>query len=218
MKKHLKGDDILYLVIDPADGEEDIVPKLIRAIQGGVDVVQIWDHWNGVQNKEKLVEKICTAVSNYNIPVIINNNHELLSKFPLDGIHLDIPSPFLDEIKASVDREFFIGVTCGNNLDVVRWAEANRLSYISFCSMFPSQSADACDIVSIEIVKHARRITAMPIFLAGGITQNNLESLNETGMNGVALISAIMKNDNVFIAASDFKNQLRKMRHEKKPY
>lgn len=209
MKKQLKTDGALYLVIDPALGKEYITPRIISAIKGGVNIIQLWDHWNAAEKREELISNICTLTEEYNVPLIINNNWELLKTYPLDGVHFDKPVPNLEDIKKTVGREFYVGVTCGNDLETVRWANANKLNYISFCSMFPSSSAGTCDFVSIETVKQAKKITALPIFLAGGITLENVDALKETNMSGLVIISAIMKAEDAFTAAVNFKNKLK---------
>jgi thiamine-phosphate pyrophosphorylase len=132
----------------------------------------------------------------------------------VDGVHFDAVPADLDQIRKKTGKPFLCGLTCGNDLSRVQWAEENCLSYISFCSLFPSPSAGVCEIVRKETVRQARQLTAMPIFLAGGITLENIDELHDTGMNGIALISAIMKADDPQTAAKAFKNKLNKSYHE----
>lgn len=84
----------------------------------------------------------------------------------------------------------------------------NRLDYLSFCSMFPSVTANSCELVKIETVQAARAMTGMPIFLAGGITPDNLDRFSGTGMNGVAVISGIMNAEDPQHKARYYKQAL----------
>ncbi len=87
-------------------------------------------------------------------------------------------------------------------------AADNGVDYISFCAMFPSPSAGVCEIVMKETVIQARQLTSLPIFLSGGITLNNIDELTSTGMNGIAVISAIIKADDPQTATKAFKEKL----------
>src|SRR5690606_18406748 len=132
----------------------------------------------------------------YNVKLLVNNAWELIDKFPLDGVHFDeIPASF-GEIRKQIGQDKIIGITCNNELETVRWAEMNGLDYISFCSMFPSSTANSCELVSQETVIKAREITQMPIYLAGGIRPENVHTLNTLGHDGLAIVSGIMNEAN----------------------
>lgn len=206
MMKNIEGG--IYLVVDPSIGEQVLLQKVEEALKGGVDIIQIWNNWTKSSNKLKLVDRICELAHRSDVPVLINEEWELINDTLLDGVHFDsIPNDIM-HVRQQVERPFICGITCGNDLSIVRWAEANKLDYISFCSMFPSNSAGACEIVSIENVKKAKALTSMPVFLAGGISLDNIHDLKETNTNGIAVISAILQADNVAEKTKQFKQKL----------
>lgn len=198
----------IYLVVDPSMNEQILLEKIAEAIQGGVDVIQIWNHWNEDVDKHKLVDAICSLAHKQNIPVLINEDWTLLKNTRLDGVHFDTIPNDINCIREEIDRTIYCGITCGNDLATVEWANEHKLDYISFCSMFPSSSAGVCEIVSIDAVKKAKAITTMPIFLAGGISLDNMKDLKDTQANGIAVISAIMKADDAAQKTKQFKQQL----------
>lgn len=198
----------IYLVVDPSMVESILLEKITEAIQGGVDVIQIWNHWNEGMDKNKLIDIVCSLAHKANIPVLVNEDWELLKGSKLDGIHFDTIPNDINNIREQVGRDIYCGITCGNSLATVEWANENKLDYISFCSMFPSESAGECEIVSADVVKNARAITTMPIFLAGGISLDNINDFRGIQANGIAVISAIMNADNVTRKTKQFKQQL----------
>lgn len=199
----------VYLVFDPAPGIEAVLPIVQQAIEGGISVVQIWNHFQATQNKIAFAESICRIAHPQGIPVLMNDDWQLLLHTALDGVHFDTPPENIETIRQQVNRPMLCGITCGNQLDRIYWANEHQLDYVSFCSLFPSASAGACEIVSPETVKQARQLTQLPIFLAGGITLQNLPQLAVTGFNGVALISAISKAPQPQQAAAAFSQQLK---------
>ena len=80
--------------------------------------------------------------------------------------------------------------------------------------MFPSASAGACEIVHKETVIKARQLISLPIFVAGGLTLENMNELKHAGINGIALISGIMKAENAEITAKQFKEKLESIKNE----
>lgn len=194
--KNLTGG--LYLVADPSMEREVLLDKLDEALLAGVRVVQIWNHWPASferAEKEKLISEIITLARPGGCPVLINDEWELLKTTGLDGVHFDKVPADIEKIREAVNRDFILGITCSNKLEIIRWADQKQADYISFCSMFPSSSVGSCDIVDAHTVKKAREITDLPLFASGGITPGNLPELAELPINGVAVISGILGSD-----------------------
>ena len=202
-------------MIEPTWELHILIPIIHKAIRGGANVFQVWNKWNEGQDKHQVIGEICAIAHAHDIPVFINEDWKLLTETALDGIHFDDPPDDLNAIRSCINRPFLSGITCGNDLKNVHWAENNTLSYISFCSMFPSSTAGACEIVDPETVKAARLITKLPIFLAGGITIENVAELGNTGMDGVAVFSAVMSAVDPETISRTFKNLLNQYHYEK---
>ena len=186
----------IYLIIDPAMEEEILLSKLNLIVEEEIAAIQIWDNFKEDQNIEELLLKIYERASANNIPVIINNRWELLKQIPLDGIHFDeIPENFND-IRKEINRDFIAGITCNNDLSIIEYAEKHQFDYISFCSMFPSKTANSCELVDFETVQKAKSIFSGKIFLAGGINLNNIENLSQLNYDGIAVVSGIMSAEN----------------------
>ncbi|WP_132225038.1 thiamine phosphate synthase [Albibacterium bauzanense] len=208
----------VYLVIDPSMNRTMLLKKLEEALSADISVVQIWDNWQGIINKDEAIREICNLCHQYQVPVIINNDWKLLNSFPLDGVHFDVIPEDYDQIKQSIERDFLAGITCNNDLSVIEWADRNQLSYISFCSIFPSLTSSSCELVSFKNIQRARQITSLPIFLAGGIQLNNMQELQELNYDGVAIISGIMGAENPALVAKQYLTLLKNKNNETRNY
>lgn len=201
----------VYLVLDPAMEREKLMDTLHQALKGGVQVLQIWNHWPSnftMKQKAELTDKIVNLAEEYGAPVLINEEWELLKTTRLHGLHFDKIPPDISHIKTSLSRPFLLGVTCSNNLDVIEWANRHQADYISFCSMFPSVSAGNCEIVRPETVQKARERTRLPLFVSGGVTPQNLRELTSLGINGVAVISGILGSESPEKTTANYKKAL----------
>lgn len=208
--KKLSG---VYLVVDPSVEKSMLLEKVHQALVGGVAILQIWNNWPDDFSREDKVELIVAILDltrRYQAPLLINDDWELLKTCPLDGVHFDEIPDNLSRIKEEIDRDFIAGITCGNDLETIRWADQNGFDYISFCAMFSSPSVGSCEIVSPETVKKARELTNLPLFLSGGITPEKIEELDELDFNGVAVISGILQADAPARETQNYKEALKK--------
>jgi thiamine-phosphate pyrophosphorylase len=185
----------IYLVIDPSMDELLLLNKLNLCLKEKLAAVQIWDNFKSGQNIRGLIRKICDLCRAKNVPVLINNRWELLNDSLLYGVHFDeIPENYT-AMKESINKPFLCGLTCTNDLTVVDWASENKLDYISFCSIFPSSTANSCELVDFNTIHQAAKLYSLPIFLAGGIKPENMSSLDELDYTGIAVVSGIMGSD-----------------------
>ncbi len=211
----------LYFVVDINSAEKFGVEKLCEivesAIEGGVDVIQIWaEKTKWKENFEKLFDvatKIIEISHKYNVPVLVANDIELCVRLNADGVHLDsyeIPDKSGFEIKKIIGEDKIVGVTCGNDIRKIEWAKENGVDYISFCSIFPSSSVDSCEIVPLEMIKKAKEILGfeIPVFASGGITLENVDDVLNAGADGVAVVSALLKAENPEKESKKFKEKI----------
>ncbi|WP_316795770.1 thiamine phosphate synthase [Pedobacter agri] len=207
-KKKVTGG--VYLVIDPSIELDVLLKKLSSAIQGGIDVLQIWNNWPNGLDKLRFIKEISDLALPYQIPILINQEWTLLKQTSdLQGVHFDRSPNDLDTIKQKIEREIIIGVTCSGSLKTVAEAHKKQLDYISFCSMFPSSSAGSCEIVMPEMVRKAREMTSLPFFISGGITPENAASLRaQIPFNGVAVISGILNAEDPGTRTKQYKQSL----------
>ena len=205
--KPLKG---VYLVIDPKQEWGVLLDKLHSALRGGIDVVQIWNHWQpGLERHLKLafVGEVKALAGPFGVPVLMHDDWELAIDANLQGVHFDqVPDGF-DLVKEALTGKY-IGLTVGNDLKLIAWAEEQSLSYISFCAVFPTPSVGSCEIVDQANIRKARAITRLPIFLSGGIRPENLVRLKQLSFDGVAIISGVLSADNPEEAVKQYLEKL----------
>lgn len=203
----------VYLVIDPSMSG-DLFLKLTEALKGGLGLIQIWNNWPrdiACAEKHQLIEQIRKLAHVNKVPVLMNEDWSLALEMNLDGVHFDeIPAEW-SKISGQLSSAI-VGLTAGNDLNRIHWAHEQKLDYISFCAMFPSPSVASCEIVTPSVIREARRITDMPLFLSGGIRPEKLEELKSLDFQGIAVISGIMSADNPEQAVKNYIERMKKLR------
>ena len=205
----MKMQNGLYLIIDPSTDRRIVVSKLKEIIHEKIAAIQIWDNFKATENPIEFINEIVQLCHPNNIPVLINNQWELLKQTNLDGIHFDNVQHNIVQIKNELKRDIITGITANNDLSIVKWADENNFDYISFCSMFQSSTANSCELVTFDTVKEARNITSLPIFLAGGINPENVALLNELNYSGIAVVSGIMSAEKPLEAFQQYQEKIK---------
>lgn len=199
----------LYLIIDPSTDRNSLVSKLNEIIHQKIAAIQIWDNFKATENPIEFINAILHLCHPNNIPVLINNQWELLKQTNLDGIHFDNVQHNILQIKNELKRDVITGITANNDLSIVKWADENNFDYISFCSMFQSSTANSCELVTFDTVKEARKTTSLAIFLAGGIKPENVALLNELNYSGIAVVSGIMSAEKPLEAFEQYQKKIK---------
>jgi thiamine-phosphate pyrophosphorylase len=206
--KNLRG---LYLVVDTTIPEEKLFPVIEQALEGGVDILQLWGTWKDQGEALRLGRRIHSLARKHQATLLIADDVDLCGALDADGVHFDgyaLPRRLPADVRKEIGTDKIIGVTCGNNKEKLLWAEENGADYISFCSMFPSSSVDSCELVPLEMVREAKRMLSIPVFASGGITFENIDQVLEAGADGIAVVSAILKAAQPRAVAQQFKKKI----------
>ncbi|MCS7198613.1 MAG: thiamine phosphate synthase [Candidatus Bipolaricaulota bacterium] len=197
----------LYLIVDL--GVENVLARVAQALEGGVDVLQLW---GSAPNRADVGHELSKLAKRFSIPLLVQDDLELAKKLGADGVHLDRPEITPQHVRRALGKDAVVGVTCSANFEKVLWAAEQGADYISFCSIFPSPSVAVCDLVPLEVVRRATETVTIPIFAAGGITLDNAHLVLEAGVDGLAVSSSILRAPDPKEAARRFQDVLRRYR------
>ncbi len=199
----------LYLILDPSVSPTTSLSDALRqAAQAGVRIVQYRNKTASM--KEAYVEALPLRklAAELGMLFITNDRCDLALAVEADGVHLgqgDLP---LDLARKVMGPDRLIGISTHNPAQV-RVASAGKPDYLGFGPIFkPGSKQDHDPVVGIEGLRAIRALTALPIFAIGGITVENVGEVMKAGANGVAVISAILKAQDIKQAVSDFLAQM----------
>lgn len=201
----------LYAVTDRAwVGKQTLLEQVEDALKGGVTCVQLREK---ELEKEKFLaealemKKLCTK---YQIPFIINDNVEIALKCKADGIHVGQSDMEAGNVRKLAGEHMIIGVSVRTVEEAVA-AERAGADYLGVGAMFPtSTKLDAAD-VSYETLKEICSTVTIPVVAIGGINKNNIQELAGTGVDGIALVSAIFAAENIEETCRELKSISKKM-------
>ncbi len=199
----------LYLVVDASMDKEELLKKVEKGLKGGVKILQLWSNWKNREEALELGKRLLELARKYGALLIINNDYKLAIEIGADGVHFDSYEILPQQVK-NEKKDMIVGYTIGNDLERAIWAEKVNADYISFCACFPSSSVTECEIVPLSTVEKAKKMLKIPVFASGGITLKNVDRVLEKGVDGVAVISAILKAEDPEATARAFSEKIEK--------
>lgn len=200
-----KIDYSLYLCTDRSLMTAPTLEQAVNdAIKGGCTVVQLREKHATSREFYQLALSLKRITGYYGIPLIINDRLDIAAAVNADGVHLgqkDLPA---DIARAVLGEEKIIGVSA-NNLQAAINAELDGADYIGVGAVFQTSTKTDTKPVTIDKLKEIRSAVKIPMVAIGGIKRSNISQLNGTGINGVAVVSAVIGSKNITAAARELK-------------
>lgn len=194
---------LLYAVTDRAwTGERTLLEQIESALKGGVTIVQLREK---NMSEAEFIEEAKQAVSlchRYNVPLIINDNVNVALKSGADGVHVGIEDTPVSEIRRTVPKDFIIGATA-KTMEQAQTAEQSGADYLGVGAVFPSPTKKNAIRISNEQLREICESVRIPAVAIGGISSDNVLQLSGSGMNGIAVVSAIFGASDIEAATAD---------------
>ena len=188
---------LLYAVTDRAWLKDQTLYEQVEAtLKGGVTCVQLREKELGDEDFLSEALEIGALCKRYNVPFFINDNVEVAIKCKADGIHVGQDDMSAEDVRKLVGDDMMLGVsvhTVKEALDAVK-AGADCLGV---GAMYSTATKEDADVVSMEALKDICAAVDVPVVAIGGLGKHNIMKLAGTGVDGVALVSAIFSADDI---------------------
>ncbi|MCC8068370.1 MAG: thiamine phosphate synthase [Ruminococcus sp.] len=172
---------------------EDVVEQ---SLMGGADIIQLREKNLEFNTFLDTAIKIKRLTEKYRVPLIINDNIEVCIQSNADGVHIgqgDIP---LVKARKILGKNKIIGVTA-KTIQQSKEAQLNGADYIGVGAMFGSTTKKDALPLTFEQLSDIRKSVTIPIVAIGGITADNIHKFKGTGVDGIAVVSAIFKQSDI---------------------
>lgn len=187
----------LYAVTDRAwTGEKTLYEQIKEALENGVTCVQLRE--KGLDEESLLEEarEISVLCKQYKVPFIVNDNVNVAIASCADGIHIGQEDMDLTEVRKLVGENMIIGVSA-HTVEEARSALKNGADYIGIGAVFETSTKNDVKALSYETLKSICEAVNIPKVAIGGINAKNVLKLKGSGIDGVAVVSAIFAAENI---------------------
>lgn len=199
----------LYLVTDSEIlKDRDFYGEIENALRGGVTTVQLREkNCDGKEFLEKAI-KLRELTREYGALFIINDRIDIALLCDADGVHVgqsDIPAI---EARKILGNNRIIGVSA-RNIEEAKEAALQGADYLGVGAIFPTKTKSDAKTITMEQLKAIKESVNLPIVAIGGLTLGRVRLLKQYGIDGYAVISAILEKDDIYEECIKWSNMVR---------
>ena len=199
----------LYVVTDETIGRGRSHAELARrAVAGGADAVQLRDKRLSGRELLDAASEVREVTRDAGALFIVNDRLDVALAAGADGVHLGESDLPIGHARRLSPPGFIIGASVGSVAAAVRAAAAGA-DYVALSPTFSTGSKDdagpGCGLAALEGVRAA---VSLPLVAIGGITTENVGDVIAAGADGVAVISAVVGQEDVTAAARDLRSRI----------
>lgn len=201
----------LYLVISQeACAGRDLVTIAEKAIEGGVDLVQLREKNLMLPEFIQTAQRLREMLDRHGVPLIINDNVEVAKACGAYGIHVGNSDMPPSQIKTQWPDCNMLGYS----VEYMEQLENHEIQYADYLGISPVfTTATKTDTVTewgLEGIKAIRKRTDKPLVAIGNMNEDNAFDVIKAGADCLAVVSAICGANNPARAAETIRNQIEK--------
>lgn len=198
-------DYTLYLVTDRTLMSTRTLEEAVeKAIEGGCTMVQLRE-----KNVSSLVffntaVRLKKLTDHYRVPLIINDRVDIALAVDAAGAHIgqsDLPA---GRVRGMLGKDMLLGVSAATVEEAIKAAE-DGADYIGVGAMFPTVTKTDIRLVSMVELRLIRGAVSIPVVAIGGINKSTVPLFVGTGINGLAVVSAVIAQPDIQTAAQTLK-------------
>ena len=194
-------DYTLYLCTDSGLMScKTIEESVERGILGGCSVVQLREKNASSLELFQLAARLKRITDKYNVPLIINDRLDICLAAGAAGVHLgqsDLPCA---EARKILGADKIIGVSAATPEEAAK-AQADGADYLGVGAVFTTSTKTNTRPVTAETIRVIRAAVTIPFVVIGGVNPQNITQLYGLGIDGAAVISAVISQPDITEAA-----------------
>ncbi len=194
-------DYTLYLCTDSGLMSCDTVEESVeRGILGGCSVVQLREKNASSLKLFQLAGRVKRVTDKYNVPLIINDRLDICLAVDAAGVHLGQSDLPCREARRILGAGKLIGVSAATPEEAAK-AQADGADYLGVGAVFPTSTKTNTRPVTADVIRKIRGAVTIPFVVIGGVDPENITQLYGLGINGAAVISAVISQKDIVRAA-----------------
>jgi thiamine-phosphate pyrophosphorylase len=199
-------DYTLYLVTDRQLMSCDSLTEAVeQAILGGCTMIQLREKELSSLEFYNQAVAVKQVTDKYHIPLIINDRIDIAMAVQATGVHIgqhDLPAAAVRKV---IGENMLLGVSASSIAEAIQ-AQQDGADYLGVGAMFPTGTKTDADSVSMEELQKIRTAVSLPIVVIGGINKGNAGRFKPMGIDGLAVVSAIIAQSDIKAAAAELKD------------
>jgi thiamine-phosphate pyrophosphorylase len=197
----------LYLVTDRRFMSSPTIEESVeQAVLGGCTLVQLREKEAASREFYETAARLRALTSRLGVPLIINDRVDIALAVDADGVHVGQSDLSAATVRELVGPDKIVGVAASNLAEALAAVESGA-DYLGVGAMFSTDTKAEANIVSMEELRRIREAVSLPIVVIGGVNRETIPLFRGTGIEGLAIVSAIIAQEDVAGAARELRQQ-----------
>ena len=188
----------------------DYISNIKTVIESKINIIQFRTKTLSFKRKRYLLKKISIMCNDNNVKLIINDDYNFIKSFDINGLHIGSNDKDLRSARRYFGKNFIIGKSCYDSIELAKYSAENGASYVSFGAMYPTRSKESVIITKHSVLIDAKKVIKIPICVIGGINKSNISDLIKYEPDMICMISGIFSHKNIKEEIKDIKSIIMK--------
>jgi len=184
-------------VTPETEDTSELIAKVTAVLNGGAGVIQYRNKNSAYAMRREQCIELLACVRAFDATLIVNDSSKLALEVGADGVHLGMDDESVEKARNRLGQNRIIGVSCYNDLERARAAQAAGADYVAFGSFFLSPTKPAAVRASMNLLRSAKAELAVPVVAIGGINMDNAAALITAGVDALALVSGLFHSNEI---------------------
>ena len=196
-RDEIRNGMLLYAVTDQSWLKEGqtLLSVCEDVLANGATFLQIREKDLDANTFEAEAAKLKELCRRYHVPYVVNDSVEIALAIDADGVHVGQSDIRGRDIRSLIGPDKILGISAGTVEEAVA-AEAAGADYIGVGAVFGTSTKKNARNLSVEKLNEITSAVSIPVVAIGGIHAGNLLELSGSGVDGVAVVSAIFAANN----------------------
>lgn len=196
-KEEIRSSMLLYAVTDRMWLKEgQSLVDVCRDVLGhGATFLQIREKDLDEAEFEQEAQQLKALCSQFRVPFVVNDSVEIAMDIDADGVHVGQSDIKGRDIRAMIGPDKILGISAGT-VEEAKAAEAAGADYIGVGAVFGTSTKKDARNLAGDALRQIAASVDIPVVAIGGISKDNLPQLAGSGVDGIAVVSAIFGAEN----------------------
>lgn len=173
-----------------------------QAIKGGATLIQLREKELSYDAFLEQAIQLKRVTDKYHIPLIINDNVDIAKAVDADGVHVGQKDMEAGAVRQKLGENKIIGVSV-QTVEQALLAQKQGADYLGVGAVFSTSTKLDASEVSFETLQKICHAVSIPVVAIGGISAQNILQLKNSGIDGVAVVSAIFAQKDITQATKE---------------
>ncbi len=198
----LHKDMLLYAITDNRCLNGVSLEEQVRlALEGGATFLQLRDKESSHEELVKKAIALKNIAKEFNVPFVVNDDVMAAKESDADGVHIGQSDMNYKKAREILGHNKIIGVTA-KTVELAKQAQRMGADYIGTGAIFESYTKKDAVRMDKKTLIHIADSVDIPVVAIGGIAYDNMDYLKNTGVSGVAVVSAIFGANDIKTATN----------------